>query len=57
MLLRLPLKDSEILEAALAETGVRHDLVVIKGGDHGFRDPAHRGQAMNAMIEWFKQHL
>ncbi|MEX0942323.1 MAG: alpha/beta hydrolase, partial [Pseudomonadales bacterium] len=38
----VPLEDSEILQAELERVGVAHDLVVIKGGDHGFRDTGHR---------------
>lgn len=53
----VPVADSEILQKSLEETGVKHDLLVIKGGDHGFRNPDHRKEAMAAMVAWFKQHL
>ena len=53
----VPLSNSEILTAALQETGVTHELLVIEGGDHGFRNPDHRAEATTAMVAWFKQHL
>lgn len=53
----VPLRDSEILAEALKQTGVTHELLVIKGGDHGFRKPEHRAQATRAMVAWFKKHL
>lgn len=53
----VPLADSEIMATALDEAGVVHDLLVIKGGDHGFRNPDHRQQATEAMIDWFQKYL
>jgi dipeptidyl aminopeptidase/acylaminoacyl peptidase len=53
----VPLSNSEILAVELKKTGVVHELIVIEGGDHGFRDPAHRSQANAAMVAWFKQYL
>lgn len=53
----VPLINSEILTAAFQETGVTHELRVIEGGDHGFRNPDHRAEATTAMVAWFKQHL
>ena len=53
----VPLTHSEILTAALQETGVTHELLVIEGGDHGFRNPDHRAEATSAMVAWFKKHL
>ena len=53
----VPLTNSEILTAALQETGVTHELLVIEGGDHGFRNPDHRAEATTAMVAWFKQHI
>ena len=53
----VPLANSEILTAALQETGVTHELLVIEGGDHGFRNPDHRAEATTAMVAWFNQHL
>ena len=53
----VPLANSETLAATLQETGVTHELLVIEGGDHGFRDPDHRAAATTAMVAWFSQHL
>ncbi|MCZ6710629.1 MAG: alpha/beta hydrolase [Gammaproteobacteria bacterium] len=53
----VPLADSEILAQELAATGVEHDLLVIAGGGHGFRNPSHRAEATRAMVAWFKAHL
>ncbi len=53
----VPLADSEILVKELTATGVAHDLLVIAGGDHGFRTPSHRAEATRAMVAWFKAHL
>ena len=49
--------NSEILQASLEETGVTHDLLIIEGGDHGFRNTEHRAEANRAMVAWFKEHL
>ena len=53
----VPLADSEILTAAFQKVGVSHELLVIKGGDHGFGNPDHRAEATAAMVAWFKRHL
>lgn len=53
----VPLADSEILDSALTKAGVTHDLIVIQGGDHGFRNPEHRAVATKAMVAWFDSHL
>lgn len=53
----VPLRDSELIAAELESAGVAHDLLVIKGGDHGFRNPEHRAMASRAMIDWFREHL
>lgn len=53
----VPLADSEVLTAAFKKTGVNHELLVIQGGDHGFRNPDHRAEATAAMVAWFKRHL
>jgi acetyl esterase/lipase len=53
----VPLADSESLQASLRAAGRTVDLVVIDGGDHGFRDPRHRERAMAAMVDWFSRHL
>jgi len=44
-------------QAELQEKGVTHDLLVIEGGGHGFRDPQRRARATEAMVAWFKEHL
>ncbi len=53
----VPLADSEFLVKELSATGVTHELLVIAGGDHGFRTPSHRAEATRAMVAWFKAHL
>lgn len=53
----VPVKDSLDLEAELKKVGVTHDLLVIEGGDHGFRNPEHRAAATEATIAWFTEHL
>lgn len=42
---------------ALDAAGVDTDMVVIKGGDHGFTNPQHRAEAYAAMVAWFKAKL
>lgn len=42
---------------ALKKAGARTEFVVIKGGDHGFRDAAHRAEAGAAMAKWFRENL
>jgi acetyl esterase/lipase len=53
----VPLTTSTTIKAALDKEGVANDLLVIEGGDHGFRNPEHRAAAGVAMVAWFKQHL
>jgi acetyl esterase/lipase len=53
----VPLSNSEILVVELDKNGVAHDLLIIEGGGHGFRDPAHRAEATAAMVAWFEQYL
>jgi dipeptidyl aminopeptidase/acylaminoacyl peptidase len=36
---------------------VKTNLVVIKGGDHGFSEPTHRAEAYAAMASWFAENL
>ena len=45
------------LEKVFKKQGLTHDLIVIEGGDHGFRNPEHRSVAEAAMIDWFVEHL
>lgn len=42
---------------ALKRAGAKTEMVVIKGGDHGFSDAAHRAEAGAAMAEWFRRNL
>lgn len=42
---------------ALKKAGAKTEFIVIKGGDHGFRDTAHRAQATAAMAKWFRENL
>lgn len=53
----VPLTTSTTIKTALDQQGVTNDLLVIEGGDHGFRNPEHRAKAGEAMVAWFKQHL
>lgn len=53
----VPLRDSQVMAEALTGAGVVHELMVIEGGDHGFRNPEHRARAMAAMVDWFKRYL
>jgi acetyl esterase/lipase len=42
---------------ALKAAGAKTEFVVIKGGDHGFSNQAHRAEAGAAMAKWFKENL
>jgi acetyl esterase/lipase len=53
----VPIRNSEALTAEFEKVGVAHDFIVIEGGDHGFRNPADRSAAYQAMVAWFKAHL
>jgi acetyl esterase/lipase len=53
----VPISNSTRMETALQEAGIDTQLIVIEGGEHGFRDPAHRQRADRAMVEWFSAHL
>jgi dipeptidyl aminopeptidase/acylaminoacyl peptidase len=54
----VPISNSNRMEAALREAGVETKLIVIEGGEHGFRsNPEHRPRADKAMVEWFTSHL
>ncbi len=50
-------QNSEVMFEALQEKRVESGLIIIPGGDHGFRLTADRERAQQAMIEWFDQHL
>lgn len=53
----VPLASSEALREKLVAAGVKHNLMVIEGGNHGFREGDDRKAAAAAMAEWFSQHL
>ncbi len=53
----VPLSASASMQVALDEAGVTNELIVIEGGDHGFRNPGHRSRATQAMVSWFTTHL
>jgi acetyl esterase/lipase len=42
---------------AMKKAGVKTDMVIIKGGEHGFPNAAHREEAGKAMAAWFKANL
>ena len=50
-------QNSEVMFEALQEKRVESELIIIPGGDHGFRLIADRERAQEAMVEWFDQHL
>lgn len=53
----VPLASGQSIYTALKNAGVKTDLVIIKGGDHGFSEPAHRAEAYAAMAKWFRENL
>jgi dipeptidyl aminopeptidase/acylaminoacyl peptidase len=53
----VPIRNSEVLSAALEEAGVPHDFVIIEGAPHGFRTPEQRAESQAAMVGWFKEYL
>jgi acetyl esterase/lipase len=53
----VPLNNSERLAAEMSKAGVTHNLLVIEGAGHGFREPSHRSEASSAMVAWFQTHL
>lgn len=53
----VPLASGQSIHNALKAAGVKTDLVVIKGGDHGFSEPTHRAEAYAAMAKWFRENL
>lgn len=50
-------QNSEVMFEALQGKRVKSELIIIPGGDHGFRLTADREWAQQAMVEWFDQHL
>ncbi len=53
----VPLASGQSIFNALKTAGVKTDLVIIKGGDHGFSEPTHRAEAYAAMARWFRENL
>ena len=53
----VPLSASESIHSLLQEVDVTTKLVVIEGGDHGFRNPEHRAQANVQLVDWFEKYL
>ena len=53
----VPIRNSEVLAAALDGAGVTYDFVTIEGAPHGFRAPQDRAEAQKVMVGWFKEHL
>lgn len=53
----VPLSSGQSIYDALKAANVKTNLVVIKGGDHGFSEPTHRAEAYAAMAKWFSENL
>ena len=53
----VPVGNSQRMHEALGAAKVENKLIVIEGGDHGFRNGEHRKRAGAEMAEWFEQHL
>ena len=49
--------NSELIYAALQTAGVESELIIIPGGDHGFRRAEDRAQAQVAMTAWFVRQI
>jgi len=45
------------INEALKTAGVKTDLIIIPGGDHGFSNTEHRNRADTARAEWFAANL
>jgi acetyl esterase/lipase len=53
----VPLSSGKSIHGALKAAGVKTQLNIIVGGDHGFSEPAHRAEAGAFMASWFKANL
>lgn len=53
----VPIASGQSIHDALKAAGVKTEMVVIKGGDHGFSEPTHRAEAYAAMAKWFSENL
>lgn len=51
------ISSGQSIHDALKKAGVKTDMVIIKGGDHGFSNAEHRAEAGRAMAKWFKENL
>jgi acetyl esterase/lipase len=51
------LNNSQVMHRALSQHGVETDLVIVRGGPHGFTEPEHERQSREAMVAWFERHL
>lgn len=52
----VPIAHNERMAAALQEKNVRHELMVIPEGGHGF-SPEDTQRALDAMVQWFDKEL
>jgi dipeptidyl aminopeptidase/acylaminoacyl peptidase len=55
--LRVPRPQSDELHAGLRERGVSVEYVVYPREGHGFRERAHRLDALTRILGWFERHL
>lgn len=53
----VPVSASESIYAEFQKMNVTSKLLIIEGGDHGFRDPEHRQEANAELVAWFEEHL
>ncbi|HET8568415.1 MAG TPA: S9 family peptidase [Candidatus Limnocylindria bacterium] len=54
---RAPLSEAEAVANALKQEGRTHDYHVYQDEGHGFRQKAHRVDALRRATEWFDKHL
>ena len=53
----VPIRNSTVMLEALKKVNVKSELIVVEGGEHGFRNPEHRKRSQLAMVDWFEKHL
>jgi dipeptidyl aminopeptidase/acylaminoacyl peptidase len=53
----VPIASGQSIHDALKKATVKTEMIVIKGGDHGFSNAEHRASAGQAMAAWFKANL
>lgn len=51
------ISSGQSIHDALKKAGVKTEMVVIHGGDHGFSNTEHRAEAGRAMAKWFRENL